>query len=173
MKHFRLIPVSYWWHHQLGEYLPSNGDQLAVFGFCRLKEKEPSCWSRNMQFCILRLFKCIKLIFAFCISCYTFNVKKNKVIHCWTAEFNIQVNCFKHHLLMSDYILTSVNTDTKHIITWEVLERILFKADLNLVQVQMLQAVSVSVQVRDSMKYGGTSMGWWWVLDSTDSLSSS
>jgi hypothetical protein len=27
---------------QLGEYLPSYGDRLAVFGFCRRKEKEPS-----------------------------------------------------------------------------------------------------------------------------------
>ena len=46
---------------------------------------------------------------------------------------------------MSDYSLTSVqHIDMEHIFTWEVLERTLFKADLNLLQVQMVQAVSVS-----------------------------
>ena len=45
------------------------------------------------------------------------------------------------------------------LITWEVLESTLFKADLNSCQVQMVQAVSASIQVRDSLQYGGITMG--------------
>ncbi|KAI9523814.1 hypothetical protein NQZ68_024336, partial [Dissostichus eleginoides] len=53
-----------------------------------------------------------------------------------------------------------IHTDMEHIfITWEVLEHTLIKADLNFLQVHVVQTISASIQMRDCMQYGGTSMG--------------